>query len=89
MEQWAGQIGRPWIGALEATMFTGWIYDRLRPLAVELKVAHPAMLKAIAGAKKKNDRSPNCRLPPNCRSPIAPDPDCPGVRSRRGVDPRS
>lgn len=56
LSQWAGQIGRPWIGALEATMFTGWIYDLLRPLAVELKVAHPAMLKAIACAKKKNDR---------------------------------
>jgi transposase len=41
---------------MEATMFTGWIYDFLKPYAVELKVAHPAMLKAITAAKKKNDR---------------------------------
>ena len=44
------------MGALEATLFTGWIYDHLRPRAQELKVAHPAMLKAIAASKKKNDR---------------------------------
>ena len=41
---------------MEATLFTGWIYDELKPHAVALKVAHPAMLKAIAASKKKNDR---------------------------------
>ena len=34
----------------------GWIYDYLKPKAQELKVAHPAMLKAISASKKKNDR---------------------------------
>ena len=42
---------------MEATLFTGWIYDFLKPHAVELKVAHPEMLKAITAAKKKNDRA--------------------------------
>ena len=41
---------------MEATMFTGWIYDHLKPHAATLKVAHPLMLRAIAAAKKKNDR---------------------------------
>ena len=41
---------------MEATMFTGWIYDHLKPHASALKVAHPLMLRAIAAAKKKNDR---------------------------------
>jgi transposase len=41
---------------MEATLFTGWIYDHLRPFAQAQKVAHPAMLKAIAASKKKNDR---------------------------------
>jgi hypothetical protein len=41
---------------VEATMFSGWIYDQLKPHAAELKVAHPLMLRAIAAAKKKNDR---------------------------------
>jgi hypothetical protein len=40
---------------MEATMFTGRIYDHLKPHAAELKAAHPLMLRAIA-AKKKNDR---------------------------------
>ena len=41
---------------MEATIFTGWIYDHLKPHAAALKVAHPLMLRAIAAAKKKNDR---------------------------------
>ena len=53
---WAKARPRPWIGAMEATLFTGWIYDLLKPLAQALKVAHPPMLKAIAVAKKKNDK---------------------------------
>src|ERR1700733_14808176 len=42
--------------AMEATIFTGWIYDYLLPHAEKLKVAHPLMLRAIAASKKKNDR---------------------------------
>lgn len=56
LERWSAGLRRPWTGALEATLFTGWIYDFLRPKAQALKVAHPAMLKAIAASKKKNDR---------------------------------
>src|SRR5262245_9678684 len=41
---------------MEATLFTGWVNDHLKSRAQELKVAHPAMLKAIAASKKKNDR---------------------------------
>ena len=47
---------QPWRAAMEATMFSGWIYDHLKPHAAGLKVAHPLMLRAIAAAKKKNDR---------------------------------
>jgi len=49
-------LPRPWTAAVEVTVFTGWIYDHLRPHAAGLKVAHPLMLRAIAAAKKKNDR---------------------------------
>jgi transposase len=54
--QWVSELSRPWAGAMEATMFTGWIYDFLAPHASDLKVANPQMLKAIAAAKKKNDK---------------------------------
>jgi transposase len=41
---------------MEATLFSGWIYYHLRPRAAVLKVAHPLMLRAMAAAKKNNDR---------------------------------
>jgi transposase len=41
---------------MEATIFTGWVYDHLKPHATAVKVAHPLMLRAIAASKKKNDR---------------------------------
>jgi transposase len=56
LDAWAGRRTEPWIAAMEATLFTGWIYDHLKPKAQELKVAHPVMLRAIAASKKKNDR---------------------------------
>ena len=57
LSRWMAELPGPWYGAMEATIFTGWVYDFLKPHAVELKVAHPAMLKAITAAKKKNDRA--------------------------------
>ena len=53
---WANSLPTSCIIAMEATMFTGWIYDFLQPYALEIKVAHPEMLKAIAAGKKKNDK---------------------------------
>jgi transposase len=56
LDAWIGTLPQPRMMALEATMFTGWIYDHLLPHAEAVKVAHPLMLRAIAAAKKKNDR---------------------------------
>lgn len=56
LNEWLKTLPNRWAGAMEATMFTGWIYDHLKPHAAELKVAHPEMLKAIIAGKKKNDR---------------------------------
>jgi transposase len=56
LDQWMKTLPQPWTAAMEATVFTGWIYDHVRPHAAGLKVAHPLMLRAIAAAKKKNDR---------------------------------
>ena len=52
----ADRLPRPWAGAMEATLFTGWIYDALLPRADALKVGHSYMLRAICASKKKNDR---------------------------------
>src|SRR6202035_4169569 len=56
LDRWMKTLPQRWSAALEATMFAGWIYDHLKPHAAALKVAHPLMLRAIAAAKKKNDR---------------------------------
>jgi transposase len=56
LDVWMKTLPHPWSVAMEATMFTGRIYDHLKPHAAALKVAHPLMLRAIAAAKKKNDR---------------------------------
>lgn len=74
VRDWAARRPNAWVGAMEATLFTGWIYDELKPHATQLKVAHPAMLKAIGASKKKNDRVDaqkisdllRCNLLPEC-----------------------
>src|SRR5580692_7999043 len=56
LDSWMRTLPQPWTVAMEETIFTGWIYDHLHPHATQIKVAHPLMLRAIAAAKKKNDR---------------------------------
>jgi transposase len=74
LRMWATAQRHSWHGAMEATLFSGWIFDTLKPYAAELDMAHPAMLRAIAAAKKKNDRIDarmiadlvRCNLLPRC-----------------------
>jgi len=74
LKLWVHTLPTPWIVALEATLFTGWIYDFLLNYTEEVKVAHPQMLEAITVAKNKNDISDaekiadllRCNLLPEC-----------------------
>ena len=70
---WLTRLPKPWKGAMEATLFSGWIYDFLKPHALELKVAHPQMLKAITAAKKKNDRDDAERIADLLRVNLLPE----------------
>ena len=56
LDGWVRTLLEPRMIAMEATIFTGWIYDHLLPHAEKVKVAHPLMLRAIAAAKRKNDK---------------------------------
>jgi transposase len=56
LDAWMKTLPQPWTAAMEATIFTGWIYDYLLPHAAAVKIAYPVMLRAIAASKKKNDR---------------------------------
>ncbi|MBM9538856.1 IS110 family transposase [Desulfobulbus alkaliphilus] len=73
LNAWVQRIPGPWIGAMEATIFTGWVYDFLTPHALALKVAHPEMLKAITAAKKKNDRADAERIADLLRVDLLPE----------------
>ena len=73
LAEWARSLGEPWIGAMEATLFTGWIYDFLKPHAAELKVAHPLMLRAIAASKKKNDKIDASKIADCLRADLLPE----------------
>jgi hypothetical protein len=56
LDCWMKTLPQPWSAGMEATIFSGWIYDHLLPHAAQIKVAHLLMLRAIAAAKKKNDQ---------------------------------
>ena len=38
LRQWGGKRTEPWHGAMEATLFSAWIYDTLKPFAAELQM---------------------------------------------------
>ena len=60
LDCWMKTLPQPWTVAMEATIFSGWIYDHLLPHAAQIKVAHPLMLRAIAAAKKIGNRETSC-----------------------------
>jgi hypothetical protein len=43
LDRWMRTLPQTWTAAMEATVFTGWIYDHLKPHAVAVKVAYPLM----------------------------------------------
>ena len=44
LDCWMKTLPRPWTVAMEATIFSCWIYDHLLPHATQIKVAHRLML---------------------------------------------
>ena len=74
LRRWAGTQRQSWRGAMEATLFSAWIYDTLKPYAAQLEMGHPARMKAICSGKKKSDKIDartiadllRCNLLPTC-----------------------
>jgi len=54
--EFSRKLPRPCLVGMEATQFSGWIYNYLKPLVNRIKVGHSLMLRAICVAKKKTDR---------------------------------
>ena len=66
LDLWMKTLPQPWSAAMEATMFTGWIYDHLKPHAAALKVAHPVDAASHCGGEKEerpHRRQQDLRLP--------------------------
>ncbi|HKN36050.1 MAG TPA: IS110 family transposase [Terriglobales bacterium] len=85
LDIWMKTLPQPWTAAMEATIFTGWIYDYLKPHAAGVKVAHPLMLRAIAASKKKNDRIDASKIADCLRCDFLPEcyMDSTEIRERR------
>jgi transposase len=87
LDEWVRTLPQPRMIAMEATIFTGWIYDHLLPYAEAVKVAHPLMLRAIAAAKRKNDRIDAAKIADCLRCDFLP--EChmasTAIRDRRRV----
>ena len=62
LDAWIKTLPQPRMIAMEATIFTGWIYDHLLPHAEKVKVAHPLMLRP----RKRTTRSTHARSPAAC-----------------------
>ncbi len=73
LDEWLGDVPESSQFTMEATMFTGWIYDHLVERSFTVTVAHPEMVKAITAAKKKNDRSDAEKLADLLRTDLLPE----------------
>jgi len=61
LDCWMKNLSQPWSAAIEAMMFSDWIYDHLKPHTAALKIAHPLMLRPIAVAKKARSAPPRAK----------------------------
>ncbi len=74
LNEWVKTLPGPWHGAMEATIFSHWIYEHLKPHAAKLEMGHAARMKAICAGKKKSDKIDvrtiadllRCNLFPSC-----------------------
>ncbi len=66
LDSWIKTLPQPRMIAMEATIFTGWIYDHLLPHAEKVKVAHPLMLRAMPRLRRRTTRSMPARSPIAC-----------------------
>jgi len=73
LDAWMKALPQPWTVAMEATIFTGWIYDHVLPHAARVQVAHPLMLRSQPRRKTIGltpVRSPIAYAAISCRSAI-------------------
>jgi transposase len=56
LDAWMKTVAGPWVGGMETTMFSHWIYHHLRQRGANVQMGHAARMKAICAGKKKSDK---------------------------------
>ena len=56
LDEWMSSVPSPWIGGMETTMFSHWIYYHLTARGATVHMGHAARMKAICAGKKKSDK---------------------------------
>jgi len=63
VDRWMKTLPQPWSAAMEAMMFSGWIYDHLKPHAAALKVTEIRERRLTAPVALKFAEVSTLRLP--------------------------
>ena len=53
LSTWAKRRSRPWWGAMEATLFTGWVYDHLKPAGTGVEGRAPSDAQGARGIQEE------------------------------------
>jgi len=56
LDAWLKTVPEPWLGGMETTMFSHWIYYHLKQRGANVLIGHAARMKAICAGKKKSDK---------------------------------
>lgn len=55
LDGWMKTLPEPWVGGMESTMFSHWIYYHLKERGANIQMGHPARMKT-PGTKNKSDK---------------------------------
>jgi hypothetical protein len=86
LNDWRKTLPQPWTVAMEATIFTGWVYDHALPHPTAVKFACPVMPRAIAAAKK-NDCIDAGKIADRLRCDFLPECHMATTEVRSAMDP--
>lgn len=56
LAEWVKTVPSPCVAGMETTMFSHWIYERLKQLGMDVGMGHAARMKAICAGKNKSDK---------------------------------
>jgi hypothetical protein len=86
LDCWIRILPQPRTIAMEATIFTGWIYDHLLPHAEKVKVAHPLMSERSLQPRRRTTRSMPARSLTACGATSSARVTWPRRRSETGAE---